>query len=89
MDQLSRTCFIEANPRLLTKMLFDLFFLGFPLITAICLAVIAIRESNIKFWHCTFSLIAYSAFYLAGGREVLGYIVAGSCIAGGWLTLPI
>ena len=68
-------------------MLFDIFFLGFPLFAAVCLAIVAIREGSPKFWHCAFSFLAYCAFYLAGGRDVLLYIVSGMCIGGAWLSL--
>ena len=66
-------------------MLVDIMFLGFPIFGAVCLAVVAIRENSPKFWHCSFSFIAYSAFYLAGGREVILYILCGMAIGGGYL----
>ncbi|MBY0547279.1 MAG: hypothetical protein K2W95_08285 [Candidatus Obscuribacterales bacterium] len=66
-------------------MLIDLFFLGFPIFAAVCLAVVAVRESSPKFWHCSFSFIAYCAFYLAGGREIILFILAGMVIGGGYL----
>ena len=70
-------------------MLFDLWFLGFPLVASLCLMIVAVREGIPKFWHCAFSLLAYCVFYLAGGRDVLLYIVSGMCIAGGWCTLVL
>lgn len=70
-------------------MLFDLVFLGFPIFAAVCLSIVAVREASPKFWHCAFAFLAYSAFYLAGGRDVLLYIVSGMCIGGGWLTLGV
>jgi len=66
-------------------MLFDLVFLGIPIFAAICLSVVAIREAAPKFWHCAFSFLAYSAFYLAGGRDVLLYIISGMLIGTGFL----
>ena len=66
-------------------MLFDVVFLGFPIALAICLAGHAIRESDIKFWRPAICLTAYCAFYLAGGREVLLYLVCGLIIGGAWL----
>ena len=65
-------------------MLFDVFFLGFPLAIAICLGAHAVREAQVKFWHPAFALIAYCAFYLAGGREVLLYLTVAMMMGGGW-----
>ncbi len=70
-------------------MLFDILFLGFPLFAAVCLSIVAVREASPKFWQCAFSFLAYCAFYLAGGRDVLLYLVAGLFIGGGYLTLPL
>ena len=67
-------------------MLFDVVFLGFPVAIAICLAVTAVQHGEVKYWHPAFSLFAYSAFYLAGGREVLIYLSVGACIGGGWAS---
>jgi len=66
-------------------MLFDVWFLGFPVAATICLAVVAIREGNMKFWTCAFSFFAYDVFYLAGGREVLLYITCGLMMAHAWV----
>ncbi len=67
-------------------MLFDVVFLGFPIAIAVCLVVVALREGEMKFWSCAFSFIAYSVFYLAGGREVLLYICCGLLMAHSWCS---
>ena len=66
-------------------MLFDVFFLGFPMAIALCLGAHAIRESDVKFWRPAFFLTAYSAYYLAGGREVLLFLVCGMMMGAGFL----
>lgn len=66
-------------------MLFDVFFLGFPISLAICLGAHAIREADVKFWRPAFFLTAYSCFYLVGGREVLLYLVCGLMMGAGFL----
>ncbi len=66
-------------------MLFDVFFLGFPITIAVCLGAHGYREQDVKFWRPAFALSAYCAFYLVGGREVLLYLLVGAMIGGGWL----
>lgn len=66
-------------------MMLDIIFLGLPLVIGICLATIAMREQNAKFWRCSFSFIAYCAFYIVAGREVIAFFLANACVAGGWL----
>lgn len=68
-------------------MLFDVFFLGLPIITALCLINLALREGDRKCWSCAFSLLAYCAFYLAGGREVLLYICCFMLAGHSWLNV--
>jgi len=65
-------------------MLFDVFFLGFPLALSLCLGAHAIREADNRFWRPAFCLLAYSVYYLAGGREVLLYLTVALMIGGGW-----
>ncbi len=65
-------------------MLFDVFFLGFPLALALCMGAHAVREADVKFWRPAFFLTAYSAFYLVGGREVLLYMICGFMMGAGW-----
>ncbi len=62
-------------------MLFDVWFLGFPIAAAICLINLAIKDGDHKFWKCAFSFIAYIVFYLAGGRDVILYIASGMLLA--------
>lgn len=69
-------------------MLFDLVFLGLPIILAICLAAHAVREGDSRFWFAAFSWIAYCTFYIVGGREVLLFIVTLFTGAGGYV-IPI
>ncbi len=66
-------------------MLFDVFFLGFPVAIAICLAAHAVREQDVKFWRPAFFFTSYCAFYLAGGREVLLYLICCAMMGGGWI----
>ena len=66
-------------------MLFDVFFLGFPLAFALCLGAHAIREADVKFWRPAFFLTAYAAFYLVGGREVLLFLICGVMMGAGFL----
>jgi len=65
--------------------LFDVFFLGFPIAIAMCLAAHAYREQDAKFWRPALAMSAYCAFYLVGGREVLLYLIVGAMVGGGWL----
>ena len=65
-------------------MLFDLFFFGFPLAIAGCMVVVALRDQEVRFWRPSFCLMAYCAFYLAGGREVLLYLTCALLIGGAW-----
>jgi hypothetical protein len=70
-------------------MLFDVFFLGLPIVCALCLGIVAAREADMRFWTCSFSFLAYCAFYLAGGREVLLYITSAFVLGGAWLGCPL
>jgi hypothetical protein len=54
--------------------LIDIFFFGLPLMGAICFAAHAVREQDERFWPPALSILAYCAFYLAGGREVIFYL---------------
>lgn len=65
-------------------MLFDVFFFGFPLALAGCLVTLALRDQEVKYWRPAFCFIAYCAFYLAGGREVLLYLTVMLLMGGGW-----
>ena len=56
-------------------MIVDLVCFGGPLILGICLAAHAIREGDSRFWIAAFSYFAYCAFYLAGGRDVVLYLL--------------
>ncbi len=67
-------------------MIFDLFFLGLPLAAAMCLANLALKDGDMKLWRCAFSFVAYSTFYLAGGRDVILYICCGMLISHGWVS---
>ncbi|HEY9870318.1 MAG TPA: hypothetical protein V6D08_14230 [Candidatus Obscuribacterales bacterium] len=66
-------------------MLFDVFFFGFPIAIAACLAAHGVREGAVKFWRPAIALFAYCAFYLVGGREVLLYLLVAAMMGGGWL----
>ncbi len=68
-------------------MLFDVFFFGFPIVLAICLGALALREADARFWRPAFCLVAYLTFYLIGGREVLLYLVVAMMMGGGWLSV--
>jgi hypothetical protein len=68
-------------------MLFDVFFLGLPLAAAMCLVNLALKDGDRKCWTCAFSLFAYSAFYLAGGREVLLYICCYMLAGRSWVGM--
>jgi hypothetical protein len=68
-------------------MLFDLFFLGFPIAAALTLANLALKDGEMKFWRCSFSFFAYVVFYVAGGREVILYICCGMLIANAWMPV--
>jgi hypothetical protein len=70
---------------LLEAMIFDLFFLGLPIAAAVALANLALKDGDMRFWRCSFSFIAYCAFYLAGGRDVILYIMCGMVISHGWV----
>lgn len=65
-------------------MLFDVCLLGLPLALALCLGAHAIRESDSRFWRPAFCLLAYSVYYLVGGREILLYLTVALLIGGGW-----
>ena len=71
----------------IAEMLFDLFFFGFPLAIAICMAAHGVREDEIKYWRCCFCFAAYIAFYLVGGRTVLLYLVTAMMVGGGYLSV--
>ena len=68
-------------------MLFDLFFFGLPIILAVCLAAHAIREADRRFWLASYTWIAYCAFYLVGGREVILFFGCLFLGASSWLHL--
>jgi hypothetical protein len=70
-------------------MLFDLWFLGLPLGASICLINLALKEADVKYWKCAFSFVAYIAFYLAGGREVILYIMCGMIAGHAWISGPL
>lgn len=70
-------------------MLFDVWFLGFPIAAALCLINLAIKDSDIKLWKCAFSLTAYIVFYLAGGREIILYITCGMLLAHSWVGVAV
>jgi hypothetical protein len=57
-------------------MLIDLCFFGIPLCLAIVLGALAVRDQDNQFWPPSFSIFAYCVFYLAGGREVLLWLIA-------------
>jgi hypothetical protein len=63
-------------------MLFDVVFFGCPLVLAVCLGGIAIREEDVQYWRPAFSFLAYCAFYLAGGREVLLFLTVAAMTGG-------
>ncbi len=56
-------------------MIFDLVCFGGPFLLGICLAAHAVREGDSRFWIAAFTYFAYCAFYLAGGREVILYLL--------------
>jgi hypothetical protein len=68
-------------------MLFDVVFLGFPIALALCLGAHAIRESDSRFWRPAFCFLAYSVYYLVGGREILLYLTVALLIGGGWVSV--
>ena len=68
-------------------MLFDVFFFGFPIIFGLCLGAHAVREEDARFWRPAFSFFAYCAFYLAGGRDVILYILCWFMVGGSWLSV--
>lgn len=55
-------------------MLFDLLFLGYPMLIGIVLAGVAIRDEEPKFWPPAICIAAYCLFYVFGGREVILYL---------------
>jgi hypothetical protein len=67
-------------------MLFDMWFLGFPLACAICLFNLALKDGGIKYWRCAISLTAYLVFYVAGGRDTLLYITSFMLLAHSWVS---
>lgn len=67
-------------------MLFDIFFFGIPTLLAVIFGFIAVQRVDNSYWRAAFSLIAYCAFYLAGGREVLLYLTVAFMMAGGCLV---
>jgi hypothetical protein len=67
-------------------MLFDVWFLGLPIAATICLVNLAIKDGELAFWKCAFSFVAYIAFYLAGGRDVILYITCGMLMSHSWVT---
>jgi hypothetical protein len=85
--QVSFTGLQDSDQRQIKSMLFDVFFFGFPIIFALCLGAHAVREEDARFWRPAFSFFAYCAFYLAGGRDVILYILCGFMIGGSWLSV--
>ncbi|MFN8654839.1 MAG: hypothetical protein U0105_00755 [Candidatus Obscuribacterales bacterium] len=69
-------------------MLFDMFFLGGPFSAAVALTVVALREGDPRFWRCAASCMAYSVFYVAGGRDVLLYLTCGMIMGHAWISVP-
>src|SRR5580658_5485691 len=65
-------------------MLFDVLFFGCPLVLGVCLGAHAIREQQTRFWRPSFCFMAYCAFYLFGGREVLLYLTCCLLMGGAW-----
>ena len=65
-------------------MLFDIIFFGCPLGLILCLAGVAIRDEETKYWPPAICLTAYCLFYLFGGREVLLYLAA-AAVGGSFL----
>ena len=57
-------------------MLFDVFFIGLPVMFGLMFGYYAIKESSIRFWRPTFCMVAYAAYYMAGGREVILYFTS-------------
>lgn len=66
-------------------MLFDVVFFGFPLLLGGCMACVALRDQETRFWRPAFCFFAYCAFYLAGGREVLLYLTVCLLVGGAWV----
>jgi hypothetical protein len=67
-------------------MLIDVLFFGFPLVMGVCLGALAIRDQETRFWRPSFCFMAYCAFYLFGGREVLLYLIVCLMMGGGWAS---
>jgi len=69
------------------NMLFDVFFLGLPVMFAIMFGYYAVKEASIHFWRPTFCIVAYAAYYLAGGREVVLYFTTAAMMSFGWVSI--
>ena len=69
------------------NMLFDVFFLGLPVMFAIIFGYYAVKEASIHFWRPTFCIVAYAAYYLAGGREVVLYFTTAAMMSFGWVSI--
>jgi hypothetical protein len=52
----------------------DLVFFAIPLTIAVCLALLAMRDEEAKYWPPAISTFAYCAFYMVGGRDVIFYL---------------
>ncbi|HEY9777389.1 MAG TPA: hypothetical protein V6C81_26740 [Planktothrix sp.] len=65
-------------------MLFDVLFFGCPLVLGVCLGAHAVREQQTRFLRPSFCFMAYCAFYLFGGREVLLYLTCCLLMGGAW-----
>jgi hypothetical protein len=55
-------------------LIIDLLFFGIPLTVALCLAAVAVRDEEAKYWPPAISTFAYCAFYMVGGRDVIFYL---------------
>ena len=68
-------------------MLFDVFFLGLPVASALIFGYYAVKDSSMHFWRPTFCLVAYTVYYIAGGREVILYFTSAAMMAFGWVSV--
>jgi len=66
------------------QLIIDLFFFAIPLTMAVCVALLAMRTEETKYWLPAISTFAYCAFYMAGGRDVIFYL-GGVLIQFGWM----
>jgi len=65
-------------------LIIDLFFFAIPLTIAVCLALLARRTEETKYWLVAITIFAYCAFYMVGGRDVIFYL-GGVLLQCGWL----